>query len=84
MQGLKTPDLTPGAIISLASAFLTNLSVIFWPGMTPEVKGAIVGCITVIVLAAFLIHDAIIRKGRAQMVAEVAKASGEQGFINPD
>jgi len=85
---LKTPDLTPGAIIALLSALVSNLGVIFWPGMASDVKGAIIGVITVVVLAAFLIHDAIIRKGRAGVVAAQMSAGANpanpEGYLPPD
>ena len=88
MKPLATPDLTPGAIVALLTGLVSNLGVIFWPGMTPEIKGAIVGVITTVVLAAFLIHDAIIRKGRASIKAAEAAAgvnpANAEGYAPPE
>jgi uncharacterized membrane protein (UPF0136 family) len=62
----KTPDFTPEAIVSLVLGVISNLVVLFELHLTDPQRGAISGLITTVVLAAFLIHSAVIRSGRAR------------------
>ena len=62
----KTPDFTPEAIAALVLGFISDLVVLFELNLSDAQRGAISGLITTIVLAAFLIHSAVIRSGRAR------------------
>jgi uncharacterized membrane protein (UPF0136 family) len=61
-----TPDFTPEAIVSLVVGVIADFVVLFKLDLTDAQQGAISGLITTIVLAAFLIHSAVIRSGRAR------------------
>lgn len=69
---MKTPDITPAAITALVLAIVTNAVLLFGLDLTDAQRGATSGLITAVVLAAFLIHDAIIRQGRAKISAAKA------------
>lgn len=62
---LATPDFTPEAIVSLVLGVVFNAIVLLAIDVSDAQKTAISGLVTTVVLAAFLIHSAIIRRGRA-------------------
>jgi hypothetical protein len=72
---MKTPDFTPVGIASIVLAFITNLVVLFNLDLSDAQRGAITGLVSAIVLAAFLIHDAVIRHGRAKVAAAAVTAA---------
>jgi uncharacterized membrane protein (DUF441 family) len=67
---MKTPDVTPEAIISIALGVVTNLIVLFGLDATDAQKAAITGLVTSVVTAAFLIHGAVVRSGRARAIGD--------------
>jgi hypothetical protein len=73
---VSTPDVTPAAIISIALLVITNAIVLFGLDLTDARKSAVEGLVNGVVLAAFLIHDAVIRHGRAQAFAVNPTAFG--------
>lgn len=74
---MKTPDFTPPAITALILGAVANVIVLVGFDITDAQKAAIDGLITTGVLVAFLIHDAVVRNGRAK-VAAAAVSSGTQ------
>lgn len=74
---MSTPDITPGAIVSLLLGLITNVIVLIGLNITDAQKGAITGLVTAVVLAAFLIHDAVIRNGRAKAAATLVSSKVE-------
>jgi hypothetical protein len=72
---MKTPDFTPVGITSILLAVVTNLVVIFGLDISSAQQGAITGLVSAIVLAAFLIHDAVIRHGRAGIAAAAVSSA---------
>lgn len=65
---MNTPDFTPEAIAAILLGIITNLVVLFGLDLTDAQTGAITGAVSSIVLAAFLIHSAVVRHGRANAV----------------
>jgi uncharacterized membrane protein (DUF441 family) len=61
----KTPDFTPEAIVALVLGVITNLIVLFGLDLSEAQTGSITGLVSAVVLAAFLIHSAVVRHGRA-------------------
>jgi hypothetical protein len=72
----KTPDFTPEGIVALVLGVITNLVILFDLNLTDAQTGALSGLVTAIILAAFLIHSAVIRSGRARGSALKDKGSG--------
>lgn len=66
---MQTPDITPAAIVALILLVLTNGIILLGLDLTDARKSAIEGLVNGVVLAAFLIHDAIVRNGRAKAFA---------------
>jgi len=62
---LKTPDFTPEAIVALLVGAASDIVALFVLDFSDAQKAAISGLITAVVLAAFLIHSAVVRHGRA-------------------
>lgn len=71
---MKTPDITPAAITALVLGVITNVIILVGLDLTDAQRGAITGLVTAVILAAFLIHDAVIRQGRAKIAAAQAGA----------
>jgi hypothetical protein len=63
---VSTPDFTPPAIAAFVMLFVTNLIVLFGIDITDARKAAVEGLVNGIVILGFLLHDAIVRHGRAQ------------------
>jgi hypothetical protein len=78
---LATPDFTPEAILALAIAALVSLVILF-EGSGPWRTAAFAG-LWAVVLAAYLIHSAIVRRGRANIVANRGETEAD-GYIAPD
>lgn len=74
---MSSPDITPAAIISIVLLIITNAIVLFGLDLTDARKSAIEGLVNGVVLAAFLIHDSIIRHGRANVAAAAAAHTGK-------
>lgn len=72
-----TPDFTPEAIVSIVLGVISNLVILFELDLTDAQRGAISGLVTAVVLAAFLIHSAVIRSGRARGSALREKGTSE-------
>lgn len=72
---MSTPDITPAAITSLILLVLTNGIVLLGLDLSEARKAAITGVVNGVVLAAFLIHDAVIRQGRAKVAAAKVAAN---------
>lgn len=71
---MKTPDITPAAITALVLGVITNVIVLVGLDITDAQRAAVTGLVTAVILAAFLIHDAVIRQGRAKIAAAKAAA----------
>jgi hypothetical protein len=74
---MKTPDFTPAGIGAILLALITNLIVLFDLDLSDAQRGAITGVVSAVVLAAFLIHDAVIRHGRANVAAAAVASGGD-------
>lgn len=74
---MNTPDITPGAITALVLGVLTNVIVLVGLNLSDAQKGAVTGLVTAVVLAAFLVHDAIIRSARAKNVQAIAATKNQ-------
>ncbi len=70
---LATPDFSPAAIVSLILLVLTNGIVLLGLELSEARKAAIAGLVNGIVLGAYLIHDAVIRNGRARAFTNAPK-----------
>lgn len=66
---MKTPDLTPAQLISGLGAVLSALVVLFKLNLTGEQQAALLTVIGTIVPVAWQLSDAIVRHGRAGVVA---------------
>lgn len=66
---MKTPDLTPAQIVSGLAALATALVVLFKLNITAEQQAAFATALAVVVPLGWTIADAIIRHGRAGVVA---------------
>jgi hypothetical protein len=66
---VQTPDFTPPAIAAFVMLFITNLIVLLGVDITDTKKAAIAGLVNAVVIVGFLVHDAWIRHGRAQVAA---------------
>jgi ABC-type transport system involved in cytochrome c biogenesis permease subunit len=71
---LKTPDFSPEAILALVLGAIANLIVLFKLDITDAQQAAVSGIVTSVVLAAYLIHSAVIRNGRARALTPTEKA----------
>lgn len=74
---MKTPDFTPAGISAILLALITNLIVLFDLDLSDAQRGGITGAVSAVVLAAFLIHDAVIRHGRANIAAAAIASGGD-------
>ncbi len=65
---MSTPDFTPEGIAALILGALMNAVVLLGLDLTAAQEGAISGLITTGTLVAFLVHSAVIRRGRAHAI----------------
>lgn len=80
---LSTPSITPAQIISALTALAASLIVIFKLDMTDAQRGAIVGAIGIVVPLVWQAADAVIRRSRAQAVADLALAQTPPLVVAP-
>jgi hypothetical protein len=66
---LQTPDFTPPAIAAFVMLVITNLIVLLGVDINDTKKAAIAGLVNAVVIIGFLVHDAIVRHGRANVAA---------------
>lgn len=62
---MKTPDFTPQAVAAFVILVATNVIILFGLNITPKKEAAFEALVNGVAVAAFLVHDAIVRHGRA-------------------
>ena len=72
---MATPDITPQALGAFVVLLITNIIVLWGVDIGPKREAALEVILNGSVALGFLIHDAIVRHGRAQ-VAAAAAANG--------
>lgn len=77
-MGGSTPDFTPEAITAIVLAVVQNFIVLVVLNLSDAQRGAINGLITAVVLGAFLVHSAVVRHGRANVVAAQGQLPGSK------
>lgn len=75
---INTPDFTPPAIAGIILAVITNAIVLVGLDATDAQKAAITGLVNALVVVAFLVHDAVVRHGRATGAPGAAAATRER------
>lgn len=62
---MKTPDITPQAIGAFAVLVITNVLILAGLDIGARREAALAALVNGVAIVAFLIHDAIVRHGRA-------------------
>lgn len=74
---MKTPDFTPQAIAAFVMVVGTNLLVLFNFNITDTKKAALESLVNGVAVVGFLVHDFVVRKARAGVVAaQISSSSG--------
>jgi hypothetical protein len=80
---MKTPDFTPQAVAGFIILIFTNVLILCGLDIGAKRESALEAIVNAVAIAAFLIHDAIVRHGRAKVAAAALDAGTPLATVLP-
>ncbi len=79
---MSTPDITPAQIVSMIAALLGAIVALFGLDLSDQQQAAVLTIAGVFVPIAFMVSDAMIRRGRAKLAAANVYAKAESALVD--